>query len=81
MDDLDIDWDKTFALPVANAENKLLEETIAKKLSDKGRYTNELTENTSKVNALKEHVKYVRDEILSAQVIFSFFFKTISNDF
>jgi hypothetical protein len=69
MEDLDIEWDKNFALPVANRENKLLEETIAKKLNDKTRYQNELTENTSKVNALREHIKYVRDEILAAQVI------------
>ena len=30
VDELEIEWDNHFALPVANAENKLLEEAIAK---------------------------------------------------
>ena len=55
-------------LPVANTENKLLEETIQRKLFERNRFTNELTENQAKANALKEHIKYVKDELISAQV-------------
>ena len=64
----DVDWDENLPLPIANAENKLLDEEIQKKLIDRNRYTNELTENTAKANALKEHIKYVKDELISAQV-------------
>ena len=70
MDELEIDWDRNFALPVANAENKLLEESIALKVSEKTRLQNELTENVTKANALRDHLKYVRDEILASQVNF-----------
>lgn len=64
----DIDWDENMSLPIANAENKLLEETIAKKLIERNRVQKELTENSAKANALKDHVKNVRDELVSAQV-------------
>lgn len=64
----DIDWDENMPLPVANTENKLLEETIQRKLFERNRFTNELTENQAKANALKEHIKYVKDELISAQV-------------
>jgi hypothetical protein len=68
MNDLEIEWDRNFALPVANAENKLLEDSIAVKVSDKTRLQNELTENVTKANALRDHLKYVRDEIQASQV-------------
>jgi hypothetical protein len=64
----EIDWDDNFSLPIANAENKLLEETIAKKSIDRARFQNELSENLAKANALKEHIKNVKDELISAQV-------------
>lgn len=63
-----LQWDDGIALPVANIENKLLEETIAKKALDRNRFQNELTENQSKAQALREHIKYVKDELLSNQV-------------
>jgi hypothetical protein len=64
----DVDWDDNLPLPIANAENKLLDEAIQRKLADRNRFTNELTENQAKANALKEHIKYVKDELVSAQV-------------
>jgi hypothetical protein len=66
----DVDWDDNLPLPIANAENKLLDEAIQRKLADRNRFTNELTENQAKANALKEHIKYVKDELVSAQVDF-----------
>lgn len=65
----DIDWDENMPLPVANAENKLLDETIQKKLFERNRLTKDLAENQSKTNALREHIKYVKDELISAQVM------------
>ena len=69
----DVDWDENLPLPIANAENKLLDEDIQRKLIERNRYTNELTENTAKANALKEHIKYVKDELISAQVNLNFY--------
>lgn len=65
----DIDWDENMPLPVANAENKILDETIQKKVVERNRLTKDLSENQSKTNALREHIKYVKDELISAQVI------------
>ncbi len=62
-----LNWDNNIALPVANAENKLLEESVAHKTSDRNKFLSDLTENSSRVNALRDHIKYVRDELASAQ--------------
>lgn len=67
-DTRDLDWDENMALPIANAENKLLEETINQKLIERNKFQNELTENSAKANALQDHIKNVKDELLSAQV-------------
>lgn len=65
-----IQWDDNIALPVANAENKILEEAIAKKTQERNKFQNELTEHQAKTQALREHIKYVKDELLSNQVKF-----------
>ena len=65
---LELDWDSSFALPVANAENKLLEEAINKKTLDRNQYQTEFEENRNKAAALRDHIKYVNDELVSAQV-------------
>ena len=67
-DAIELEWDNTFALPVANAENKLLEEAINKKTLDRNQYQSEFEENRNKALALKDHIKYVKDELTSAQV-------------
>lgn len=63
-----LQWDDNVALPVANAENKLLEETIAKKTVERNKFQSELSEHQAKANALREHIKFVKDELLSNQV-------------
>ncbi len=64
-----LDWDfNNIAIPVTNAENKLLEESVAKKTRDRNLYLNGLNENTSKIQALKDHIKYVKDELESTRV-------------
>jgi hypothetical protein len=72
LEDLNLDWDNNFALPVANAENKLLEESIKRLTADRSRFQNEYSQNSSKVEALKDHIKYVKDELYSTQVSFSY---------
>ncbi len=64
-----LNWEEGVALPVANAENKILEEEISRKTVDRNRFQSELGENSAKANALREHIKYVRDELLTTQVI------------
>jgi hypothetical protein len=71
MDDVlkELDWDSAnIALPIANAENKILEETVFKKTSERTQLQNEVSENRSKVNALHDHIKNVKDELLATQV-------------
>lgn len=63
-----LNWGEGMALPVANAENKILEEEINRKTFDRNRYQSELNENSSKANALRDHIKNVRDELLATQV-------------
>ena len=63
-----IQWDNGFALPIANAENKILEEEINRKTIERNNYQKELTDNSARANALREHIKYVKDELLSTQV-------------
>jgi hypothetical protein len=65
----ELDWDvSNIALPVANTENKVLEETVGLKTIERNRLQNELGENRSKVTALQDHIKNVRDELLATQV-------------
>lgn len=63
-----INWENGVALPVANAENKILEEEINRKTSERNKYQSELNENSSKANALRDHIKYVKDELQATQV-------------
>lgn len=63
-----IQWDDGIALPVANAENKILEDEINQKTIERNRYQRELTDNSARANALREHIKYVKDELQSTQV-------------
>jgi hypothetical protein len=66
----DLDWDvSNIALPIANAENKILEDAVTSKTSERNRLQTDLEENRSKVSALQDHVKNVRDELMVTQVI------------
>jgi len=70
MDDVlkELDWDSAnIALPIANAENKIIEETVFKKTSERTQLQNELSENRGKVNALHDHIKNVKDELMATQ--------------
>ena len=66
----DLDWDvSNIALPIANAENKILEDAVTSKTSERNRLQTDLEENRSKVSALQDNVKNVRDELMVTQVI------------
>ena len=65
----ELDWDvSNIALPIANAENKILEDAVTSKVIERNRLQADLDENRNKVTALQEHVKNVRDELMVTQV-------------
>ena len=63
----EVDWNNSLGLPVANAENKLLEQEIVKKTSERNKFQSELGENKAKIGALKDHIKNVYDELMATQ--------------
>ena len=57
-----MDWDEGISVPVANEENKRLEEDIQSKASLLTRLKAELGENEDRIYAIQEHMKNVRQE-------------------
>ncbi|XP_030752346.1 coiled-coil domain-containing protein 39-like [Sitophilus oryzae] len=55
-------WESGFQIPVANATNKKLEEELAKLTLRKIKSKNALDSTNSKLNNLKEHFKFVKQE-------------------
>lgn len=61
-------WDGGFQIPIANAENKELEEQVARLTLRKTKTKNDLEKATSRLEGLKEHFKYVHQENEQNQV-------------
>uniref|UniRef100_A0A8C0J3C1 Coiled-coil domain-containing protein 39 n=1 Tax=Chelonoidis abingdonii TaxID=106734 RepID=A0A8C0J3C1_CHEAB len=57
-----LDWDDGFAVPVANAENKALEEQLQKLQKEKANLKNQLTDFEERIEAMTSHLKNVRQE-------------------
>lgn len=72
-------WDDGFQIPIANAENKALEEQVARLSLRKNKSKNDLDRATSRLEGLKEHFKYVNQENeqnqVSAENMFTFLLK------
>ena len=66
-DVLDIDLDG-MVLPVANEENKALETDVQRKQKLIGELNNHVAEYNERVDAIKEHMKNVRQELQHTQV-------------
>ncbi|XP_032639747.1 coiled-coil domain-containing protein 39 isoform X2 [Chelonoidis abingdonii] len=58
----ELDWDDGFAVPVANAENKALEEQLQKLQKEKANLKNQLTDFEERIEAMTSHLKNVRQE-------------------
>uniref|UniRef100_A0A8C4Y0P1 Coiled-coil domain-containing protein 39 n=1 Tax=Gopherus evgoodei TaxID=1825980 RepID=A0A8C4Y0P1_9SAUR len=58
----ELDWDDGFAVPVANAENKALEEELQKLQKEKANLKNQLTDFEERIEAMTSHLKNVRQE-------------------
>ena len=66
-DVMDIDLDG-MVLPVANEENKALEIDVTRKQKLIGEFDNQVAEYNERVDAIKEHMKNVRQELQHTQV-------------
>uniref|UniRef100_A0A8C8AHP8 Coiled-coil domain-containing protein 39 n=1 Tax=Otus sunia TaxID=257818 RepID=A0A8C8AHP8_9STRI len=61
-------WDDGYAVPVANAENKALEDELQKMQKEKVNLQNELTDFEERTEAMASHLKNVRQELGFTQV-------------
>ncbi|NXO12327.1 CCD39 protein, partial [Oriolus oriolus] len=66
----ELEWEPGFAIPVANAENKALEEELQKMLKEKENLQNELSNFEERIEAMTSHLKNVRQEISFSQSLY-----------
>ncbi|NXY02224.1 CCD39 protein, partial [Pteruthius melanotis] len=66
----ELQWEPGFAVPVANAENKALEDELQKMLKEKENLQNELTNFEERIEAMSSHLKNVRQEISFSQSLY-----------
>ncbi|NXG64390.1 CCD39 protein, partial [Hemiprocne comata] len=66
----ELHWDDGYAVPVANAENRALEEELQKKQKEKVNMQNELTDCEEQIEAMTSHLKNVRQEISFYQSLY-----------
>jgi len=65
----DFEWDEGMTIPVANAENKILEDEVQQKQKEIIRLQNELSVNEDRVYAISSHLKNVRQELQHTQAL------------
>ncbi|XP_061209486.1 coiled-coil domain-containing protein 39 [Neopsephotus bourkii] len=63
-------WDDGYAVPVANAENKALENELQKMQKEKLNLQNELTNFEERIAAMTSHLKNVRQEFSLTQSLY-----------
>lgn len=63
----EIEWDEGLSMPVANADNKALENEVQKKQTRIVSHQNELSETEERIRAMVEHLKNVRQELQHTQ--------------
>ncbi|XP_030072653.1 coiled-coil domain-containing protein 39 [Microcaecilia unicolor] len=63
----ELEWDDGFAIPVANAENKALEDELKIKQEEKTTFQNQLNDFVDRIQAMTEHMKNVRQELTYTQ--------------
>ncbi|CAL1542998.1 unnamed protein product [Lymnaea stagnalis] len=65
----EIDWDEGLSMPVANTENKKLENEVQQKQTQVVVCQNELSEHDDRIRAMLEHLKNVRQELQHTQAL------------
>ncbi|XP_071508551.1 coiled-coil domain-containing protein 39-like [Diadema antillarum] len=63
----DMEWDSGLQIPVANQENKSLEQEVAKRQKERVKLQGELTTNDDRVFAMSSHMKNVQQELNHTQ--------------
>ncbi|NXI25144.1 CCD39 protein, partial [Sterrhoptilus dennistouni] len=66
----ELQWEPGYAVPVANAENKALEDELRKMQKEKENLQNELTNFQERIEAMTSHLKNVRQEISFSQSLY-----------
>ncbi|XP_062987952.1 coiled-coil domain-containing protein 39 [Elgaria multicarinata webbii] len=66
----ELDWDDGFAIPVASAENKALEDELQKMQKEKANLQNQLTDYEDRIAAMTSHLKNVSQEFNLTQSLF-----------
>ncbi|KAM5164293.1 coiled-coil domain-containing protein 39 [Mantella aurantiaca] len=59
----ELQWADGLAIPVANAENKALEEEMQRKLKEKLQVSNHVKELEDRIHAMADHLRNVRQEL------------------
>ncbi|NWQ63001.1 CCD39 protein, partial [Neopipo cinnamomea] len=67
----ELGWDSAYAVPVANAENKELEDELQKMQKEKANLRNELTNLEERIEAMTAHLKNVRQDLSFSQYLYS----------
>ncbi|XP_026051450.1 coiled-coil domain-containing protein 39 [Carassius auratus] len=65
----EVGWDAGFAIPVANEENKALQEELQKKQKEHLNLENKINKNKDVINALTEHLNNLRQEVSHTQAL------------
>lgn len=63
----ELKWENGFAIPVANEENKNLEEQLSKLHSEKSNLQDQLRDYQDRINAMTSHFKNVQQELAFTQ--------------
>ncbi|NWY66147.1 CCD39 protein, partial [Erithacus rubecula] len=66
----ELQWEPGYAVPVANAENKALEDELQKLQKEKEKLQNELTNFEERIEAMTSHLKNVTQEINFSQSLY-----------
>lgn len=64
----ELHWEDGFAIPVANQENKILEDQLAKLREEKSNLQDQLHDYEERINSMTSHLKNVNQEFLFTQV-------------
>ncbi|NXI63675.1 CCD39 protein, partial [Anseranas semipalmata] len=66
----ELQWDDGYAVPMANAENKALEDELQKMQKEKVNLQNQLTDFEERIEAMTSHLKNVKQEFSFTQSLY-----------
>ncbi|XP_006535562.1 coiled-coil domain-containing protein 39 isoform X2 [Mus musculus] len=66
----ELHWEDGFAIPVANQENKILEDQLAKLREEKSNLQDQLHDYEERINSMTSHLKNVNQEFLFTQSLY-----------